>query len=60
MAQAVSVAFETVTIEHGVWCDACALSSAHRVWFTVTVGGRARLDSRTVCEEHGTPVAPSS
>lgn len=46
------IVFETVEVERGIWCDACLLPSAARVWFTLTFGGRTRLDSRLVCENH--------
>lgn len=49
-ARTVAILFEVLSMEHGIWCDSCALSSAHRVWFTVTTNGRVQMKSKVVCE----------
>lgn len=48
---AVSVSVEVLSVEHGVWCDACMLSTAVTVHYATNIGGRTDLRSKTVCQE---------
>jgi hypothetical protein len=49
MAIRLAISVEVLSVERGIWCDACALSSAARVWFTTTTNDHATLRSKTVC-----------
>lgn len=49
----VAVHAELVTVDTGLWCLDCALSTGARVWFTTTVLGTTRLRSQVFCTEAG-------
>lgn len=47
----VSVHFEEVTRESGLWCTACALPSGWRFVYAVSHDTRMHLQTRTHCDE---------
>lgn len=45
----VAVHVETVAVERYLWCTACRLSSAARVWVAVSLGDKMHLQLRLWC-----------
>lgn len=53
MAAALTVRIAVLELETGVWCDRCALPSMVVVTYTLEVGSRLSIGSKTACRDCG-------
>lgn len=52
-AARVTISVEYLSLEHGLWCLHCNLSTGVRVWVVTTIAGETTLRSSSCCVKCG-------